>query len=107
MYTGEVIGSKKRSIIELIIVVIVVALVVTSSIMLYKEEQVLKKNKIMMLQLEKMRNDISTHTINNKSHPSGLNVVGFDTAIDPVGNTYKYDADSAWVSSGSEGYGGW
>ena len=121
-------AERKRTVYEYIVIAAIVVISVSLAAALYAGRAKVRKGHLLVQELSMLRNGIQIYQLVNRKNPSSLaelvegtyeseseprRYVGplpTDSAgrlIDPFGNPYAYDPQTAWVSSKTEGFERW
>ncbi|OGQ50408.1 MAG: hypothetical protein A3I09_03135 [Deltaproteobacteria bacterium RIFCSPLOWO2_02_FULL_47_10] len=127
----QVIQTKKpRAKYELVVIAVLLVAAIVVAFGIYTKRDRLGKSTIMISELSSLRSAVQTYKTMNKANPPSLealtklnysfepgqpaqpylnkaNVGKAGAVIDPFGNPYKYDANTGWVMSSSNGYEKW
>jgi type II secretory pathway pseudopilin PulG len=127
----QVIQTKKpRAKYEWIVIAVLLAASIVIAFGIYTKRDEAKKGRLLLAELANIRSAVTMYKTLNKANPPSLEALtklnySFEPgqpakpylesikispkgeAVDPFGSSYKYDASSGWVASGSKGYDKW
>lgn len=90
---------------ELVVVALAVAGAMWMSLALYAKRDQVTKERLLILELETLRNQVIAHMLAERKIPPELILSG--SMVDPFGNPYHYDSDTGSVFSGTREYMNW
>lgn len=93
--------SKRKSW-EIVVVALLVAGAMWMSLALYSKRDQVDKERLLILELETLRNRVMAHMLTTREIPENM-----EFFHDPFGNPYRYNPETGWVSSQTEGYDYW
>ena len=94
---------KRRATWEVVVVVLLVSCSMLLSMALYSKRDQVAKERLLILELQTLRNRVMTYMLENKKRPSGVT----DNPVDPFGNPYHYNPKTGRVSTTTSGYLSW
>ena len=121
-------AKRKRTVYEYAVIFAVVAITVSLAVALYAGRAKVRKGNLLIQELSMLRSGVQVYQLVNRKNPPSLAELVTSTyesgssrrhyvqrlpmdsegrAIDPFGNPYVYDPETAWVHSQTEGFGRW
>lgn len=94
--------KSKRPVWKYVVVALAVASAMWMSLALYAKRDQVAKERLLILELETLRNRIIAHMLIFREIPESL-----ESLRDPFGNPYHYNPKTGWVVSETDGYHHW
>ncbi|OGQ16215.1 MAG: hypothetical protein A2W61_02600 [Deltaproteobacteria bacterium RIFCSPLOWO2_01_44_7] len=94
---------------EYFLIISIVGFSLILSVGLYAKRDRVFKERLLILELSRLRSHVIAYMLEYKQHPSDLKLwtKDYGLKVDPFGNPYHYDPRSGWVSTTTPSHKHW